>query len=200
VEASSVIALLRELLAAAAAEPASPPAGQRTSSFPAEDTGCLLWDLSASAECASVMLQNGVLTILQALLERCMASQLPPRAAEIALGILANLCTHSWPAGDSAEQEAALESLIDTVVGGALVGLVDDAAALCEACRCLSMALLHQVGRALRPAAGGDVRGAARPAWPGAALTAAGPAPCCRRRPAGCGACSSRASCRTWCG
>ena len=119
---------------------AEAPAQQHLPELSAEEAGCLLWDLSASAEQADLLCKNMLLDVAPLVLRAAYTSgsmdgQMDVRRCEIALGILGNIVCHAA----LAEQVAASSSVVDAVADGLLC--LTDPASLSEACRLLSVAV-----------------------------------------------------------
>jgi hypothetical protein len=99
-----------------------------------EPCATLLWDLAVSAGAAGVMIAHGALSLLEPLLAGAVGAG-QGRAAELCLGMAANLAAH--PQG--LRQLADADGLAELAADGVLQGSADPGA-LTEACRLLTAA------------------------------------------------------------
>ncbi|KAI0498133.1 hypothetical protein KFK09_021374 [Dendrobium nobile] len=102
-----------------------------------EDSGCIIWDLSASRTHAEFMVNNFMLEVLLASLH----SSKSPRITEICLGILGNLACHDVSSKAMATKDGLIEMVISQLY-------LDDSPCLSETFRLLTVAL-HGTGSTL---------------------------------------------------
>ncbi|CAM8952871.1 unnamed protein product [Rhodiola kirilowii] len=95
-----------------------------------EESGCVLWDLSATKTHAEFMVQNLVLEVLLANL----AVPNTDRVKEICLGIIGNLSCHDLPRKQIVYTKGLVDMIVDQLFS-------DDTPCLCEVCRVITWGL-----------------------------------------------------------
>jgi hypothetical protein len=93
-----------------------------------EESGCIIWDVSALPDQALFLLDNGLLEILAALLPQAAALE-KWRWVEVALGTLANIACHEAGAASISTSEKLAAWVINQAVS------LNDQACVSEACR-----------------------------------------------------------------
>eukprot|EP00955_Chlamydomonas_euryale_P113307 366209-Chlamydomonas_euryale.AAC.12 len=146
VDSSHLIQLLRVLLVGCDAgeeHGATPVPGSEAMSQVA--AGETLWDLSVSRPAASVLMQNHLLKVSEALMDQHLhklldveADDISARVVELLVGILANVCTHDNLSSQVAKR-ADLASMLLRVLW------VSYPPCISELCRLLTTALQMQV-------------------------------------------------------
>uniref|UniRef100_A0A7N0VBW7 ARM repeat superfamily protein n=1 Tax=Kalanchoe fedtschenkoi TaxID=63787 RepID=A0A7N0VBW7_KALFE len=95
-----------------------------------EESGCILWDLSATRTHAEFMVENLVLEVLLANFTVLNSD----RVKEICLGIIGNLACHDLPRKQIISTKGLVEMIVYQLVS-------DDTPCLCEVCRVITLGL-----------------------------------------------------------